>query len=211
MRILQIFSILGLAIFLVFSSGCREDTQSKPQQAVVKKISKQGAAPAVKAPGATEREKSERKPQVQQAAQAQVSEPGEARQASPLAQKVAYTYDPGDRPDPFAPFYGPGQEKESAWECEGIPPGPLTDNEVAQFTLVAVVKRSGESVAMVQDPEGKGYTIRVGTYLGMRCGKVTSIGPDGVIVEEPYKDVLGKRTMRKVPLKLRTPEQGGGL
>lgn len=210
MRISQIFSILGLVVFLVFSTGCREDIQSKPQQAVVKKISKQGTPPAVKEHGATEQEKSEKRPQVQKTAQAQVSEPSETRQALPLAQKVAYTYDPGGRPDPFAPFYI-RREKESAWECEGIPPGPLTDNEVAQFTLVAVVKHSGESVAMVEDPEGKGYTVRVGTYLGMRCGKVTSIGPDGVIVEEPYKDVLGKRKMRKVPLKMRTPEQGGGL
>jgi Tfp pilus assembly protein PilP len=171
----------------------------------VKKITKPGMPSAPKKRTERAAVKPDTKPQTTIEKQ-EVAESDTEALGQPQEQEVAYVYDPGNRPDPFAPFFEPEKESESAWECEGIPPGPLTAKEVSQFTLVAVVSRSGENVAMVQDPEGRGYTIREGVYLGLRCGKVTSIGPEGVIVEEPYKDVLGKQKIRRVPLRLRTAE-----
>lgn len=204
MRILRIFRIVWPIIPLLISAACDEGTSgAKPQEPVVKKITK----PSMPSGPNKRTERAAVKPDTKPQATIEKQEVAESdTEAQGQSQEVAYAYDRGNRPDPFAPFFEPDKKNEIAWECEGIPPGPLTAKEVSQFTLVAVVSRSGENVAMVQDPEGKGYTIREGAFLGVRCGKVTSIGPEGVIVEEPYKDVLGNQKIRRVPLRLRTAE-----
>jgi type IV pilus assembly protein PilP len=123
-------------------------------------------------------------------------------------QRLAYIYNPGDRPDPFRPFFSE-KIKPKPEECRDMPIGPLTEQEATQFTIVAVVRRGGESLAMVQDAQGKGYMLRRGTYVGKNCGRVGAIGPDGVVIEEPYEDLLGERKVRKITLEFKRTEGGG--
>ncbi len=122
--------------------------------------------------------------------------------------KAKYVYRRMGRPDPFRPFFIEAPSTEINRKCEGIPPGPLTEKEVGQFTLVGIISRAGHYVAMVQDTEGKGYFLTVNSYIGKKCGKVTHIGPDKVIVEEPYRDLLGNERTRKVALELKRPKGG---
>jgi type IV pilus assembly protein PilP len=124
--------------------------------------------------------------------------------------EVVYKYDPGDRPDPFRPFYEEAKAAASTSECEELSPGPLTEQEVSQFLLVAVVGQGADRVAMVQDRSGKGYLIKPGLHMGRKCGKVAEISPaEGVVVEEPYVDLLGQKQTRRVILGFKK-SQGGG-
>jgi type IV pilus assembly protein PilP len=122
--------------------------------------------------------------------------------------ETAYQYVPGNRLDPFQPFFEEAKASVPASECVGIPPGPLTEQEAPQFVLVAVVARGSEMVAMIQDRTGKGYLVRVGTFLGKKCGKVSGIDSQGVTVEEPYVDLLGQTKTRKVALGFKKTEGG---
>jgi hypothetical protein len=162
LRIFLIIRAVGpIAFLLLLSGGCNQDTtQSKPPVAVVKKIPGEGAPSEPKKAEGKAEVKPEKKAAGKIDEQANVPDSGAPKEDQGLAPRADYAYDPRNRPDPFVPFFKPDKEKEGAWECEGIPRGPLTDKEVAQFTLVAVVNRSGESVAMVQDPEWKGHLDR---------------------------------------------------
>ena len=74
--------------------------------------------------------------------------------------------------------------------------------QLGQLKLVGIVWDVKESRAMVEDPAGLGYIIRVGTAIGENGGKVKSIGPREVIVEEPEPGVNGGTKMRQITLKL---------
>lgn len=122
----------------------------------------------------------------------------------------AYQYHPGDRPDPFRPFHEEVKAVTAIPECEEAPPGPLTELEISQFTLVAVVAQGQEKVAMVQDKTGKGYLVKTGSFFGKKCGKVVEINPsEGLIVEEPYVDLLGQQRTRRVTLGFKRLQGGG--
>jgi type IV pilus assembly protein PilP len=162
--------------------------------------------PAAKAPAeapAMEKPRIEAKPP--EAPQAPAAPP------SPLTtQPAGYVYDPKDRPDPFRPFFEEARTgTEALSECEGVAPGPLTEQEPSQFTLVAVLGQGPEVVGMVQDRTRKGYVLRLGTFVGKKCGKVVEITPEGVVIEEPYRDLLGQRKTRKVALEFKKAEGGG--
>ena len=128
------------------------------------------------------------------------------KEETPAVKQVAYHYSSGGRPDPFLPFTIVEQAEATLKECEGIPPGPLTEQDANQFHLVAIIKKGSENMAMVQDPEGKGYLLREGTYIGKKCGKVTAIQYDSLQIKEPYLDVLGRRKIKEITFKLEKKE-----
>ena len=55
---------------------------------------------------------------------------------------------------------------------------------------------------MVEESTGKGHVITVGTYIGIRGGKVVSISMDKITVEEKMKDVYGKIFVKTRELKI---------
>jgi type IV pilus assembly protein PilP len=81
---------------------------------------------------------------------------------------------------------------------------PLEQFEVNDFELAAVISGPGMRMAMVQDPTGKGYFIQVGSRIGKKGGTVVSITDKEVIIEEPYRDFMGRKSSRKTTLKMYT-------
>jgi len=59
---------------------------------------------------------------------------------------------------------------------------------------------------MVQTPDGKGYTVRVGTRLGPNNGVVSGITENSVIVQEQFTDVYGKQQVREYVKRLHEKE-----
>lgn len=118
-----------------------------------------------------------------------------------------YRYDPAGKRDPFLPYIASvpvGAEK-------GEPEVPLTElqqYELSQLKLVAIMKFKDRSVAMVEDPTGKGHTIKIGTLVGKHGGKVVSIEKDRVLVEEKERDLLGGITAKIQEIVIETPEGG---
>ena len=141
------------------------------------------------------------KPATKKVAKAQTAQKKPAPMKKPL-----FSYNPQGLVDPFKPFIQIGSTGKTV---EGIPKTPLQEYDLSQLKLTAIIVMGKErNFAMVEDSAGKGFTLRKGTYIGKRGGRVKAIQTDRVIVEEPlspYSSELSER--REVVIKM--PEEGG--
>jgi len=106
--------------------------------------------------------------------------------------KEDYFYDPAGKKDPFFPAVVDEKSlKISDGEVENVdtgpPPTPLEMYELSQLKLVAIMKFGAKDVAMVEDPEGKGHTLYIGTLIGKNKGMVLRMEEGKVLIEEKYR------------------------
>lgn len=121
----------------------------------------------------------------------------------PLTDGVASAgYDPSGRRDPFAPII---QELQPGKVDMTLP--PLQRVTLTELNLIAIVWGAYGYTAMVQTPEGHGYTVRRGTRIGQNSGVVSAITERGIIVQERFTDVYGKKQEREY-VKLLHPKEG---
>jgi type IV pilus assembly protein PilP len=111
-------------------------------------------------------------------------------------------YDPSGRRDPFAPIV---QELQPGKTDTTLP--PLQRVTLTELNLIAIVWGAYGYTAMVQTPEGHGYTVRRGTRIGQNNGVVSAITERGVIIQERFTDVYGKKQERE-HIKLLHPKEG---
>lgn len=81
---------------------------------------------------------------------------------------------------------------------------PLERFDLGQLKVVGVVWNINEPRAMIEDSAGLGYTVKVGTPIGINDGMVKAIGPNQIVVEEFYEDNHGTRKKRDINMKLAT-------
>jgi type IV pilus assembly protein PilP len=124
--------------------------------------------------------------------------------AQPLASEgeVVAGYDPSGRRDPFAPII---HELQAGKVDENLP--PLQRVTLTELNLIAIVWGAHGYTAMVQTPEGNGYTVRRGTRVGQHNGVVSAVTDRGIIVQEQFTDVYGKKQEREY-VKLLHPKEG---
>jgi type IV pilus assembly protein PilP len=111
-----------------------------------------------------------------------------------------------NRPDPFVPFIS-----ETAASTK-VDMNEIVDNrepltgmqlfEPGQLTLVALLKKNLEDVAMVEDFTGKGYILLEGTKIGRR-GVVKNIASNAVTIEETAITRAGKEIVTQVVMTLK--------
>ena len=82
---------------------------------------------------------------------------------------------------------------------------PIHSFDVSQFKLIGIITGGRENQAMVTDPGGKGYVLKVGMLIGKNDGRITSISSSGVDVLEQFKDDNGR--VRKENIKLTLPRK----
>lgn len=120
----------------------------------------------------------------------------------PLGLSTAVTgYDPSGRRDPFAPVLqqlAPGQVDMT------LP--PLQRVGLTDMNLIAVVWGAYGYTAMVQMPDGNGYSVRKGTRIGPNNGVVSAITEKGIVVQERFTDVYGRKQEREY-VKLLHPKE----
>jgi type IV pilus assembly protein PilP len=111
-----------------------------------------------------------------------------------------YSYNPLAKRDPFRSlveeFRPPSGENSVCNE-------PLCRWDLDQLTLVGVVTGEANPLAMVEDPQGRGYLIRRSTRMGKQGGKVTQIVRDSVTVTEYWTGPDGKINPNPVNLRLK--------
>ncbi len=112
------------------------------------------------------------------------------------------SYDPSGRRDPFLPMLQLGQQVE---QDANLP--PLQRVGLTELSLIGVLWGNYGYTAMVQTPDGKGYSIRRGTRIGPNNGVVSSITERGIIVQERFTDVYGNKQEREY-VKLLHPKEG---
>ena len=103
-------------------------------------------------------------------------------------------YLPTGKTDPFKPFIETDlvlkkkMEEElmkKAAAAKGRPISPLQQVEIEQLHLVGIAGGDQGRTAIVEDGVAKKhYPLSVGTYIGMNGGRIVSIQPDRVIIEE---------------------------
>ena len=125
-----------------------------------------------------------------------------------------YRYAPAGKPDPFRPFLEmdlalkkkqeEDQKKKAA--ATGRPISPLQQAELGQFRLLGIAGDENRRAAIVADGTTKKlYPVFVGTYIGLNEGRVATILPDRLVVEERVetRDKKTKRVqVRQIPVLL---------
>jgi len=142
--------------------------------------------------------------------------PSGAQQAAPHAGHVAtvpapapgggpdtagFSYDPSGRRDPFKPV---GLEKEGSSANLDLP--PLQRVGLTEVSLIAIIWGGYGYSAMMQTPDGKGYTVRPGTKIGPNNGVVSTITETAVVVQERFTDVYGNKQVREYVKRLHAKE-----
>ena len=120
----------------------------------------------------------------------------------PVPQSPIVGYDPAGRRDPFSPLLSqlaPGQVDPT------LP--PLQRVGLTDMNLIAVIWGAYGYAAMVQTPDGNGYTVRKGTRIGPNNGVVSAVTDKGIIVQERFTDVYGRKQEREY-VKLLHPKEG---
>ena len=114
----------------------------------------------------------------------------------------ARSYDPSGRRDPFAPVL---QQLGLGTIDPTLP--PLQRVGLTEMNLIAVVWGAYGYTAMVQTPDGNGYTVRRGTRIGPNNGVVSAVTEKGIVVQERFTDVYGSKQEREY-VKLLHPKEG---
>ena len=100
--------------------------------------------------------------------------------------------------DPFRPMTL--RTKVQARKRENL--SPLERYDLSQLKLVGIIWEIKEPRAMVEDPAGLGYVVKVGTPIGNNDGKIKTIRRNEIVIEEIYSDAYGKPTKRDVSKKI---------
>ena len=106
-----------------------------------------------------------------------------------------YTYNPGDRRDPFVSLLGIGTEAGSGSNrIEGL--GGMA---VGDISVQGILQTSGIIISMVLGPDNKSYVVREGDKF--LDGTVQSVTPEGLVIVQEVNDPLSlvkQRVIRKL-------------
>jgi type IV pilus assembly protein PilP len=105
---------------------------------------------------------------------------------APAQPGTMYVYSPVGKRDPFQNVFG--AKEATPVRVEGRKPTPLQRWSLDQLRLSLTVTGTSSPMAMLEDPEGRGWPIRLGDFVGKNWGKVTSIQRDAVVVTETITD-----------------------
>ena len=112
--------------------------------------------------------------------------------------RMTYEYKSADARDPFASLIMDVSENTGEM---GKDPVQMYDIELIR--LVAVVTGDDSGYGLVRLPDGKHYTVRVGTSIGIHEGKVVDIQPSKVIIKQMIMNFRRELVEQSRELKLR--------
>jgi type IV pilus assembly protein PilP len=137
---------------------------------------------------------------------APVARPAEAARPAAATNELAakpaetWSYSSVGKRDPFRSFLAAGRSTGSALATRCAT--PLGRYELEQFKLVAVITGLEDPVAMVQAPNGTGYTVRRGSCIGKNGGSVATVRTGELVVAEWATRADGTRDRTQTVLSL---------
>jgi type IV pilus assembly protein PilP len=105
----------------------------------------------------------------------------------PLVPTNIYVYSPIGKRDPFQNLSVP-QGFGRAAPNPGRAKMPLEKWGLDQLRLSMTVTGTATPLAMVEDPDHRGWPVRLGDFIGQNGGKVTGIHRDEVVITETITD-----------------------
>ncbi len=135
-----------------------------------------------------------------------------AEEAEVAVRSISYTAE-GKR-DPFESLIVETMGEEGVVSADasklcdpGRPRQYLESFDLYSFKLVGIVNANNAHYALVEAPNGNGYTLKAGMYIGRRCGKISKITADRVVVAEKFPNPrAGGFSVRDMELKLKEEE-----
>ncbi len=205
--------LFGLTLIVLATAGCGNGSELEPPQqpAVLRKkiaIAKKQTPQAVKPKPPLQQAKAE-PPLPEKKPMTQLSETSPEPIGEELGKKLAYSYDPKGKLDPFQPLFTTEAQRMAPAKKKGkkkkkLPLTPLQRIGLSQLKLVGIIVSPTGNKALVEEPSGKGYVISKGTYVGTNFGRVKKVLNDRVIVEEEVEDFSsGEMKPREKELRLR--------
>ena len=117
------------------------------------------------------------------------------------------------RTDPFKPFVTAAPVEITAPQAKAAQSRgrsmasdtlPIQSFEATRFKVVGIIAGLKENMALLIDPNGKGYTVHAGMQVGSNDGVITKITSSSVEVVEKFREDNGRFKRRKVVLTLAT-------
>ena len=105
--------------------------------------------------------------------------------------------------DPFRTYFSEVEELDEQVKNQT----ELQRFDIDQLKLVGVIVGTATPTAMVEDPQGMGHVVKVGTLMGKHWGQVKHIRRGEIIIQEEFRDFTGRRVSHLVPLKLPEDEE----
>lgn len=177
-----------MLVLSVFSSGCEKFKKKQPS------------------PPPQQLQKPDTRQQ-----QPQQSKPIQAQRSSVRVTPAPVNqYDFSTKKDPFKPFLAvkvesPAEKFENARKAKKDAL-PIHSFDVSQFKLAGVVADARGNKAMLMDPSGKAYVVKIGMTIGKSEAKISKITTAGLEAIEEFRDENGKTRKEtiKIPM-LRKP------
>jgi type IV pilus assembly protein PilP len=108
-------------------------------------------------------------------------------EVKPVSPASIYVYSPIGKRDPFQNM-GVATAGVARQAIRGRNKTPLEKWSLDQLKLSMTVTGTASPLAMVEDPEHRGWPVRLGDFIGQNGGKVTGIHRDEVVVTETITD-----------------------
>jgi type IV pilus assembly protein PilP len=124
--------------------------------------------------------------------------------AEAQAKKVeqAALYDPREKRDPFVSFIKVEERKKAGIDTAALP--PLQRYDLGELKFVGVIWTKTGARALVEDAEGKGYSVTVGTRIGRSGGVVSRITGKEILVKEEFVGNRGEKIVKESGIQLTT-------
>ena len=201
-RISFLILVFSLVFFIV---ACDEQPQEKRKESKPKVVSGKISQPIIqeKVQKDTHKKAAVFKSELQPETVVGLKDIEEKSDEQKLDEQKKDRYDSQGKIDPFKPLI---QEKPEVKAVVDKGPKriltPLEKIDINQIRLVAVIIMKNKQIAMVEEANGKGYEVGIGTYMGKNQGRVTEIKNSSIIIKELVKDFKGKLKERVQEIKL---------
>ncbi len=131
--------------------------------------------------------------------------PPPAAEAQAMKAEPVALYDSRGKRDPFVSFIRVEERRRAAIDPASLP--PLQRYELGELKFVGVIWTKKGARGLVEDGEGKGYSVTVGTRIGRSGGVVSRITGKEIFVREEFVGNRGEKIVRESGIQ---PTTAGG-
>jgi len=133
--------------------------------------------------------------------EAKAPTPAAAEVPAKKAGQVAL-YDARGMRDPFVSFIKVEESRKAGIDTKTLP--PLQRYDLGELKFVGVIWTKNGARGLVEDAEGKGYSVTVGTRIGRSGGVVSRITGKEILVREEFVGNRGEKISRESGIQLTT-------
>lgn len=118
-----------------------------------------------------------------------------------------FVYEPSDRRDPFTPD-AQTEPAQPALADNGLAPDPTRRKEELEgfsldaLRMVGTLEQDAIRWGLIRTKDGVVHRVKVGNYMGMNNGQITSIGEDAIQLTEIVSDAPGQWRERSATVAL---------